>query len=238
MPARIDHPDIAWHSHATPESWAQGVADVLAALLAGATPPAPMRMLLSGGNTPAPVYAALAGRALPWSSIELGLVDERWLPGTTDNRNDSLVAQHLTAHQPAARLQPLAVDALGWQASAQAANARWQAGPVPAVAVLGMGGDSHTASLFPGSTGLASVLGDRQPYATLDATGCPGAQAWTQRITLTPSGLAAVGQRLLLLRGADKRDVLAAALASGDATRHPVLHALHPGSPLQVHWCA
>lgn len=233
----LRHPGIAWHAYDDAAAWVQGVTDRLAAVLAAADAAAPMRLLLSGGRTPAPVYAALAGRPLPWSSIELGLVDERWLPGASDNRNDTLVNTALCARQPAARLQPLAVDALGWQASVQAANAWWQAGPRPAVAVLGMGGDSHTASLFPGSAGLAAALADPLAYAALDASGCPGAQAWPQRITLTPAGLAAIDQRLLLLRGNDKCQVLATALASGDVLRHPVLHALQPGPPLQVHWC-
>lgn len=233
----LQHPGLAWHAHADSQQWRQAITDALAQALASAGPQAPMRLLLSGGSTPAPVYSALAKRPLPWAHIALGLVDERWLPASNANRNDALVAQHLLAHQPAARLQPLAHDALGWQGSADCANAWWQSGPTPAVAVLGMGGDGHTASLFPGSTDLARASAQPLPYTTLDASGCPGAQAWPQRLSLTPAGLAAIPLRLLLLRGQDKRQVLAAALASADPVRYPVLHALQPGAPLQVHWC-
>jgi 6-phosphogluconolactonase len=100
-----------------------------------------------------------------------------------------------------------------------------------------MGDDGHTASRFPGMAGLDAALAAAGPYLAVDADGCAGAQAWPQRVTLTPPALARVGTRLLLLRGAAKRDRFRAALADGDVRRSPVLGAMHAaGTPLRVYW--
>ena len=81
---------------------------------------------------------------------------------------------------------------------------------------------------------LASAL----PYAALDASGCPVAGDWPQRITLTPAGLAHARQRLLLLRGRSKRQVLVRALEGEDVLQMPIRVAIgRGGPPLRVHWC-
>lgn len=224
------------HRHDTPRQW---IAAIVSETRSALRPPGPHRLLLSGGSTPAPVYRALAGAdGLDWSTLDVGLVDERWLPDGDANRNDTLVQANLLDLQPAARFQPLASPSAGWTGSAAAATAWWNNGPVPTLALLGMGGDSHTASLFPAAPGLPAAVSASTPYVPLDASGCPGAQAWPHRLTLTPAGLGRIPHRLLLLRGQDKLDTLNAALQSGCKDRHPVLHALAGPLPLQVHWCA
>ena len=61
---------------------------------------------------------------------------------------------------------------------------------------------------------------------------------WPLRITLTPAGLARTRHRLLLLRGAAKREVLQRALAGEDVREMPIRVVLGlPGRPLRVHWC-
>lgn len=228
-------PAVAWHRHADEATWARAVADAVAAALPAGVP---SRVLLSGGGTPAPVYRQLAVHpGLDWRQLVLGLVDERWLPDGDPDRNDTLVRTHLLDHQPQARLLPLARPAVGPGPSLQQALADWEAGPPARAALLGMGNDAHTASLFPGAAALAEIAASPRPYALLDATGCPGAQHWPQRLTLTPSGLAAIPHRLLLLRGAQKAAVLERALADGDPLAHPVLFACRGLPPLQVHWC-
>lgn len=224
---------LSLHRHPDADGWA----DATASLIADHLVPG-QRLLLSGGGTPAPVYRRLAEAALDWQQLQIGLVDERWLERGDDNRNDLLIARQLLAHQPLARFFPLIQPGGDMQASVAAANHWWQAGPPPAVAVLGMGNDGHTASLFPGAVNLAQAVASEQAYAAIDARGCPGAQQFPQRISLTPSGLSSCTLRLLLLRGQDKLDTFNQALESGDAKRFPVLHALNGASPLQVHWCA
>jgi len=197
------------------------------------------RMLLSGGTTPAPVYAELARQSLNWEQIIVGLADERFLPSDNPNSNAYLVRNSLLDRIEKAQFQPLYIPDRSIDECVRAANSQIAQYPPPCLLVLGMGNDGHTSSLFPGSSDLASALSGDQVYTALDATGCPVAGDFSQRITLTAHGLAVCQTRLLLLRGQQKINVLEAALASGNVQHYPVLAAINaPGQRLRVHWCA
>lgn len=236
----LDHTRVALVQHEDEHAWIEAVADEIASLLAhDAEQHGRARMLLSGGTTPAPVYEALATRALPWSRIEAGLVDERWLSPQDPDSNAWLVRESLLEHADGLQFVPLVREGKPIDECVHAANLHARHASPACVAVLGMGGDGHTASLFPGATDLAKALASPQPYASLDATGCPGSNTWPLRITLTPAGLAAAGTRLLLLRGKQKLQVLEAALKGQDPNEYPIRAAIDlPGPRLRVHWCA
>ncbi|UNW11328.1 6-phosphogluconolactonase [Xanthomonas phaseoli pv. phaseoli] len=197
------------------------------------------RMLLSGGTTPAPVYESLAHRPLDWSRVEVGLVDERWLSPQDQDSNAWLVNHSFLTHAPAATFIPLVRPGKQLPECVHTANLQATHAEPACLAVLGMGGDGHTASLFPG--GHRPAQGARQPAAVCVA-GChrlPGSNQWPLRITLTPAGLASIPTRLLLLRGKQKLDVLQAALEGDDVNEYPIRVALQqPGPRLRVHWCA
>ncbi|RPE81491.1 6-phosphogluconolactonase [Vulcaniibacterium tengchongense] len=227
------------HAHPNAEVWTWASAVAIAAELRRSLSQRPrVRLLVSGGETPAPVYRALAKAPLDWPRIDVALVDERWLHPDDADSNARLVRDTLLQdHAAQARFEPLTRAGRPIEEAVAAANAH--AHEPASVAVLGMGEDGHTASLFPGMRELERTLQSRQAYVAVDAAGCPGARGWPRRISLTPAGLARAACRMLLLRGLRKREVFEAALADGDALRWPVLVALGGGgtAPLQVHWC-
>jgi len=238
MPAVFSSERVEFISHGDADAWIEAAAKDLAGLLSrdidthGRT-----RLLLSGGTTPAPVYQALAEMDVMWDRVEVSLADERWLSPQDRDSNAWLVRESLLKRTEGAHFDPLVRVGKPLPESVHSANLQAQHGQAPSVVVLGMGNDGHTASLFPGSADLPRVLESALPYAALDATGCPGANQWPLRITLTPRGLDNCRQRVLLLRGRQKLEVLQQALDSNDRLQFPILAAIDaPGARLRVYW--
>lgn len=230
-------PPVSLHEFRNDDQWSWAAAVAISAALRRDLMEQPRaRLLVSGGTTPAPVFDALSRAPLEWERVDIGLVDERWLPPDDPGSNARLVREHLLqSHASVATFEPLAPAGLDLAEAVAAANAR--ARQLPGVVVLGMGDDGHTASLFPGMHGLAAALATRAAYVAVDATGCPGAGTWPTRISLTPAGLAPAQTRLLLLRGASRRARFEDALAGRDVQEMPVrLTFLTPGAALQVYW--
>jgi 6-phosphogluconolactonase len=228
-----------FHVHADAGDWARGAcADIAGLLAATLGEHARARLLLSGGTTPAPAYRLLAREQLDWARIEVGLVDERWLPPGDADSNGRLVADALLQDAArAARFETMLQPGQSLDAAVAAANAAARAGAPGAIAVLGMGPDGHTASLFPGMRGFEAALAADVDYLAVDAAGCPVAGAFAQRISLSPRGLARAGHRLLLIRGDAKRALLEQALAGDDPRALPIRLAFQGSTPLRVHWC-
>lgn len=168
-------------------------------------------LAVSGGKSPIPVFAALRDAPLDWSHITIHLVDERCVPSTHADSNTALVRQHLLqGAAAAARFVPLFDDAdlpetftpSTLDGLAHAASARIAPLGVPDVALLGMGEDGHTASLFPNAPGLEAALTQRGPIAWVCPSTAPHA-----RLTLTLPALLAASHLLLSFSGDSKRAV-------------------------------
>ena len=232
-----DRASPGWVLHADASHWASAIAGITAdALRADLAVGDAARLLVSGGTTPAPVYRELTLHGLDWGRVRVALVDERWLPPGDADSNAELVRETLLdGTAAAARFEPLLVADRSLDQSVRAANRNSR----PAsIALMGMGPDGHTASLFPGAPALAQAWLASDDYVSFDAAGCTGAGTWPLRISITPAGLAKARHRLLLVRGEPKRRLLERAIAGDDVFELPVraLFSL-PGNPLQIHWC-
>lgn len=188
-------------------------------------------LVVSGGATPEPFFAALASRELPWARVQVTLADERWVPEEAADSNARLVREQLLqGPAAAATFVPLTSDDPTPEQGAAVVAERVEALAWPASAViLGMGGDGHTASLFPDSRELALAL-------TTDAT-TVAVRAPSQlqpRITLSAGRLHLARRHFLHITGGDKRAVLARALAGDDVRELPIRAFL--ACPLATYW--
>ncbi|MBN3841373.1 6-phosphogluconolactonase [Burkholderia sp. Ac-20349] len=211
------------------EALARAVGDALRAALAG---PARPMLAVSGGTSPRPFLQTLSHAALDWAGVDVTLVDDRWVPEDDAASNAHLVRDTLLQHAAApARFLPL-VDtraALDAHVAALNANADYR---VPTVAVLGMGEDGHTASIFADAPEWEHAITTPERFVAVHPGAAPHA-----RVSFSLDALKRVDRLFLLIAGNAKRAVLDAAAASLQKNAISQL-ANDKGTQLDVYWCA
>ena len=212
--ARRDFPDGAELAPA----FAQWTADRLAAGIAarGAA-----LLIVSGGRTPLRYFHALSDQPIDWSRVAVTLADERRVADDSPRSNARLVREALLQGRAAvAPFVPLADVRLDEGQELADANARVVNLPMPAdVVTLGMGDDGHTASWFPGATGLAEAM---DPAARALVAPIRAASAPEPRLTLTGRVLLRARAIALHVEGADKLATLDRALEPGPVEEMPI----------------
>ena len=225
---------MQWFEFDTPADAATALAEAVSGALATAIRERGEAVLaVSGGRSPVAFLQRLAESDLDWSHVTVTLVDERLVPEHHPDSNAALVRQHLlTGAAVAARFLPLALHPDDAAASLAAARAAWCQ---PDVAVLGMGDDGHTASLFPAAPELAAGLA--LPSAERLLTVTPPAASHT-RLSMTLAALLASGRLFLAIQGSAKRRVFEQARQTVDDAL-PISHVLHHTEvPLDVYWAS
>lgn len=186
-------------------------------------------LCVPGGSTPGPVFDTLSGVELDWSRVDVVLGDERWVPEDHPRSNTRLLRARLFQnHAAQAHLIPIYRDAPTPEEALDALTDGLRPALPLSVALLGMGADMHTASLFPGADNLAAALApDAPPLMAMRADG-----AGEPRITLTAPVLTGAMHLHILITGPEKRAALerARGLKPGEA---PVAAVLRNAT---VHW--
>ncbi|MBO9408389.1 6-phosphogluconolactonase [Shimia sp. R9_1] len=165
-------------------------------------------LAVPGGTTPGPIFDALSAVDLDWERVDVILTDERWVPEDHARSNSALVKERLLTNRAmAARYLPLYAPS----EVPEDVLPELEAGIAPSlpvdVAVMGMGADMHTASLFPGSEGLEAALAADAPILIpVRRDDLPDI-----RITLSARVLNGALRKHILIKGVDKREALNAA---------------------------
>ncbi|RIY00052.1 6-phosphogluconolactonase [Aureimonas flava] len=229
---------IREHPYPTREALAEALATGVAAVLCGGIATRGEAVLaVSGGSTPRLFFRTLSGADIDWARVTVCLVDERWVPETSERSNTRLVRENLlVGRAAAARLEPLFEAGPTAHEAEGEVSRRLSALPRPFDAViLGMGNDGHTASFFPGGDRLAEAIDPDAGHRVL-AIEAPG--AGEPRITLALPFLLEARFLALHIEGQDKRDTLTKALEDGPTEAMPVRSVLRGRreEPLQVFW--
>lgn len=200
-------------------------------------------LVLSGGSTPCGLYELLAGpefgHTMPWNRIHLFWGDERCVPRDSSESNYQMAFKTMISKVdiPEGNVHPMPVEIQPPQAAAgsyadmlkdffvlvesRAMNrsARGPSVTIPSfdLILLGMGGDGHTASLFPGERAL------NEDTLWVAAVEKPAGSPPVPRITLTLPVINEAENVLFLVSGREKLAVLQNILESPSqaAARYP-----------------
>ncbi|MBX2808968.1 MAG: 6-phosphogluconolactonase [Cellvibrionaceae bacterium] len=189
------------------------------------------RLIVSGGSTPKGFFQALARVDVDWSKVVVSLADERCVPPTDALSNAQLVAQNLLTHKAqAANFVPLFVE----QETLAACEQRLQQQLFRQqfdVVILGMGGDGHTASIFPEARERDQALDlntDKVILKTDPVTVGPERLTQTRKVLLNTKNL------ILHITGDDKWQVFSDARTALNP-RFPISYFIHQTQvPLKV----
>ena len=197
-------------------------------------------LAVSGGSTPLPLFRALRSAALPWSSITVMLVDERWVDRDHADSNAAFVHRELlTGPAAAAGFLDLKNDAPTPEQGEPACEAALAdvAWPLDAV-VLGMGGDGHTASLFPRTDDNADALAlGLDPETGRRCVAVRPGEAPHPRMSLTLAALTDAERVILHITGDSKWQVYQRALGQGPQEELPIRAVLRQTRrPVEVYW--
>lgn len=175
---------------------------------------------LSGGSTPGALYKLLAEDPyrgqIPWQGVHLFWGDERCVPPDDQCSNYWLVSETLIAHVPIPSENVHRVHGeLGPEVAARSyarALRDYFCGPRTRfdLVLLGLGGDGHTASLFPESDAL------REKERLAAAVEAHYQDRPAHRVTLSLPAINSARQVLFLVTGSAKAGILQAVLEGPD----------------------
>jgi 6-phosphogluconolactonase len=217
--------EIEWWEFETPAEMAEQVAGDIGFVVESAIEAhGNARIAVPGGRTPDVIYEALLGNeAIDWSKVTLIPTDDRLVPLADPLSNYAKLSGYFAAK--GANVISLVDEAAlgdyreaGRLADARLALLQW---PLDLVC-LGMGGDGHTASIFPGPDFDRAVSGPKERRAIGVRPDPMPAGAAVDRITLTAAALSSARTVMIVISGDEKKRVLEQAISEGPLSRTPI----------------
>ncbi|MDQ5921130.1 MAG: 6-phosphogluconolactonase [Pseudomonadota bacterium] len=197
---------------------------------------------VSGGKSPIPFFQKLSTADLDFSRVTFTLVDERITSTNSSDSNENLIKTHLLQNQAAAAnfiglmnsapLKPLNNECMVVEYANKKIN---NAVDNIDIAILGMGTDGHTASIFPNCPELEQIIDlshsdSQHKYHLTHPT-----TAKYSRISLNLSAILEIKHLILNIDGNIKLDVFKEAIL-GDNPNYPISYVLTRRLDTQVFW--
>lgn len=192
---------------------------------------------LAGGKTPLPAYEKLAKAKLDWKRVTIIPGDERIVPLGDPLSNVTALGKIFIPK--GARVMPIVPKATDdYKAAGRSADALMQDLHWPLdLCLLGVGGDGHTASIFPGPDYDEALNGPKERRALGVMPDPLPPEAPVARVTLSRQAIASARALMLAVTGDAKRAVIEDAIKEGAGSPYPIGRVLADVElPVDIHW--
>jgi len=163
-------------------------------------------MLLSGGSTPGPLYKLLDEKCDFLEKIKIGLVDERYVPVSSEFSNEKYIKNCFSKHPEAFyQITGMVIDSEDEKKNIELVTSKYQDFLNQTdIVILGMGKDGHIASIFPGDKeSLIALSSSEKAILKTIAPSEP-----SHRITCSMKMITDATIIYMLFHGNEKRKVL------------------------------
>ncbi len=177
---------------------------------------------VSGGSTPKPLFKELRQIDIEWKKVTITLCDERWVDSTHEDSNEKFVKTYLMQDKASeAKFIGMYIDTLEAKEAEKECSKNIE---LSDVLILGMGGDAHTASLFPRNPKLESGFDMNNPNRCI---AIEPKNAPHMRMSLTLNTILNSNHLYLHFEGESKLAVYQEALDGEDIYTMPIRSILH-----------
>ncbi len=179
-------------------------------------------LVVSGGSTPKPLFKALQKIDIDWSKVTISLCDERWVNPSHEDSNEKFVKTYLMQDKAKnAKFVGMYIDGLEVIEAQEKCSKNIKKIDV---LILGMGGDAHTASLFPNNPRLKEGFDLNNPNKCI---AIKPQNAPHERMSLTLGAILSAKNLYLHFEGESKLSVYKEALSGKDIYNMPIRSILH-----------
>ena len=230
--------EIEWWEYDEPAEFADALAGDIQFIVESAIDARGAAVIaLAGGRTPAPIYDKLIKAKLDWKRVTIVPTDERIVPLGDALSNVTMIAK--TFLPKGARVMPIVPQATAdYKSAGRSADALMQDLHWPLdLCLLGVGGDGHTASIFPGPDYDEALNGPKERRAIGVMPDPLPPEAPVARVTLSRAGIITARALLIAVTGKDKRTVIEDAIKQGAGSTYPIGRVLADAElPVDIHW--
>lgn len=194
---------------------------------------------LAGGKTPLPIYEKLAQAKLDWKRVTIVPGDDRLVPLGDPLSNVTAIGKIFIPK--GARVIPLiSATVADYKAAGRAADAILQDLHWPLdLCLLGVGGDGHAASIFPGPDFDEALNGPNERRALGVMPDPLPPEAPVARVSLSRAAIVSARALMIAVTGDAKKQVIEDAIKQGPASSYPIGRILADVElPVDIHWAA